>query len=329
MASFKAAMQQTDDRHDLVSMIPLQTPLSMQIELSSACNFRCVYCMHHNDDNIKNGKLKIGNMTMETFQQIVDELSQFPQKLRFITLQSRGESLINKEIVQMLRLIKKREVADKIGLYTNGSLLSKEISDGLIEAGLDVLHVSIAGYTKKQCEKVTGVMVDVEGIRSNVEYFYKRKNTTYLYVKSINYDMSDEERRGFLNEYREISDNIYIEQPVDAWKGAGIDQKQLSTSRYGLSVNKVNICPRIFFACVVHYDGTVVACDHDWSEEYVVGNVKESSIKDLWNGERFKNIRNVHLSGLADTIERCRECVQRKECLDVDNIDSLEGRLIL
>ena len=324
MAEFNIAEQQQESKRiSLVNEIPLDTPLSMQIELASGCNFKCSFCMHHDDALIKNGSLKIGCMTMDTFRATVDGLKKFPQKVKFITLQSRGESLLNKNIIKMLKMIKEADVAKKIGLYTNGSLLTEKMADGLIDAGLDVLHISIEGVSREQYKKVTKTDVDFEQIVKNVEYFYNHKNNTYLYVKTIDCDLSEADKDKFVELFENISDDIFIEEPVEAWQGAGIKKEYLKSNRYKTQCQKVQICPRIFFACVVHFDGTVVACDHDWSEQEIVGNVCEEAISDIWRGNAFERLREEHLCGNADRIDRCKECIQRKECLPKDNIDKL------
>ena len=71
------------------------------------------------------------------------------------------------------------------------------------------------------------------------------------------------------------------------------------------------------------FDGNVVACDHDWREQEVIGNVNKRSISEIWKNEQFLRLRNMHLRGKADTIERCKNCVSRTECLPKDNLDSL------
>ena len=228
MAEFNIAEQQQEsNRIPLANEIPLDTPLSMQIELASGCNFECNFCMHHDDELIKNGSLKIGCMTMDTFRATVDGLKKFPQKVKFITLQSRGESLLNKNIVTMLRMIKGADVAEKIGLYTNGTLLTEEVVDGLIDAELDVLHISIEGVSREQYKKVTKTDVDFEQIVKNVEYFYNHKKDTYLYVKTIDYDLTEADKDKFVELFKNISDDIFIEEPVDAWQGAGIKKEYL------------------------------------------------------------------------------------------------------
>lgn len=324
MAEFHASKQQQDNnRTELISLIPLDTPLSMQIELASACNFKCGFCMHHDDSVIKDGKMRIGCMSMETFHNTVEGLKKFPHKLKYITLQSRGESLLNKHIIEMLHELKSADVVEKVGIYTNGTLLTPQMSDGLIREGLDVLHVSVNGVTEEQYEKVTKTRVNVEELVNNVEYFYKNKTHTYLYVKTIDYAMDEKDKELFIDKFEGISDDIFIEKPVDAWKGAGIDTNKLKKNRYKENVASVQICPRIFFACVVHFDGNVVACDHDWSEQEVIGNVNKQPISQIWESEQLSRLRNIHLHGGADQIERCRGCVTRKECLPKDNLDTL------
>ena len=323
MAEFHASQQQGSSRRELASIIPLDTPLSMQIELASVCNFKCGFCMHHDDHVIREGKMRLGCMSMETFHNTVEGLKRFPHKLKYITLQSRGESLLNKHIIDMLHELKMADVVEKIGVYTNGTLLTPEMSDGLIREGLDVLHISVNGVTEEQYEKATKTKVNLEELINNVTYFYQHKKDTYLYTKLINYDVNEMDKERFVSKFKGISDDIFIEEPVDAWKGAGIDISGLKKNRYKDNIVSVQICPRIFFACVVHFDGNVVACDHDWREQEVIGNVNKRSISEIWKNEQFLRLRNMHLRGKADTIERCKNCVSRTECLPKDNLDSL------
>lgn len=322
MAKIKASSQQTD-LTTLKDQIPLDTPLSMQIELASVCNFHCRFCMHHDNNMMAKKGVKLGCMSMETFEKTLSGLKKFPRRLRFITLQHRGESLMNREIISMLRLLKDSGVTEKVGLYTNGTLLTDEMSDGLIDAGLDVLHISIEGLSRDEYRKVAGVDVDFEKLVGQVAYFYAHKKNTYLYVKTIDNDMTEDDRERFFSIFDEISDEMFIEQPVAAWYDAGIADKYIrGGDRYFQKTTKVGVCPRIFFALVVDFDGRVV-CSHDWTDEYVLGNVHDESLPKIWNGVALKHLRDLHIRGLADTIPRCRECIQRSHCLPANNIDCL------
>lgn len=321
MADIKASKQQLQ-RNRLIDLIPLDTPLSMQIELASSCNFHCRFCMHHDDKTVRE-KMKLGTMDLQTFGRVVEGMKAFPEKVGYVTLQSRGESLLNQHIVEMLKIIKEAQVVEKVGLYTNGTLLTEEISDGLIREGLDVLHVSINGINETQYLNITGTIVNIDDIIAKVNYFYNHKKDTYLYIKTMENDLSDSDRKQFFDVFSRISDEVFIERPVNAWQGANIDETMLKKDRYKMNGRKVMICPRLYFALVVHFDGTVVACDHDWSEQYVLGNICEKNLFDIWNGSRLNDLRLLHIRGKADEIDRCRTCIQRTECLEMDDIDAM------
>ena len=76
-------------------------PPYLQIEPTSFCNFRCVFCFQSNLNfsGKKNGFM--GHMTYDLFREIVDQVE---NKVEFISLASRGEPLICNDIEKMLCL---------------------------------------------------------------------------------------------------------------------------------------------------------------------------------------------------------------------------------
>ena len=68
-------------------------PPLVQIEPSSICNFRCVFCFEtdKNFTNKKNGFM--GTMKVDLFKNIIDQIE---NKVEFVTLASRGEPLVSK-----------------------------------------------------------------------------------------------------------------------------------------------------------------------------------------------------------------------------------------
>lgn len=57
-----------------------------------------------------------------------------------------GEPLINPKTPDMVKIAVDNNLADRYELTTNGSLLTHEISDRLLEAGLTRLLISIKKY---------------------------------------------------------------------------------------------------------------------------------------------------------------------------------------
>lgn len=55
-------------------------------------------------------------------------------------------------------------------------------------------------------------------------------------------------------------------------------------------------------------DGCARFCCSDYNKEYLVGNIKDKSIKELWYDENFKTIRKNLLFGKAN-LKICRRCM--------------------
>lgn len=325
-AKFQVNKQQDKkNRKNLADIVPLSTPLSVQIELASACNFKCAYCLH-SSKKLSTSGFKSGIMDYSLFTVIVDMLKKFPDKLEFISLQSRGESFLNKRLPDMIAYLKQANVTKEIAINTNASLLTPEVNKAIVDAGLDYIRISIQGVNSGQYQKTSGVDVDFDKLVGNIENLYKQKNNLYIYIKIIDMGLSDEDKNKFINTFEPISDSLFIETPMDFWVGADLDVA-FANSRYGYESKKVMVCPRIFFAMVIHYDGTVVACDADWEETLPVGSIRDSSLVDIWNNEKFVGLRKEHLSLKGRSRALCDNCPVINNC-EMDNIDEYANILL-
>jgi radical SAM protein with 4Fe4S-binding SPASM domain len=327
-ADFKvSAQQESSERLCLKEVLPLDTPLSLQIELASACNFKCSFCMHGNDELIKSKVLKIGIMKYDLFIKIVNDIKKFPKKIKFISLQCRGESLLNPQLPQMIDYLKKADVAEQIVLNTNASLLNEELSLAIIEAGLDFIRFSIEAVSTEGYKRIAGVNIDFEKLVEKIAFFYAHKKQCNVYSKILDCGMSKEEKVKFVTTFENISDRIFIEYPVNLWKDAGLDEEQFKTNRWSQKVFKTEICPRIFFAYAVHFDGTVVGCDSDWKAESPLGDANKDNLVSIWSGRKFNEMRCLHLSKNTQMYSRCQDCFVYQECLEKDCLDGDELRL--
>ena len=101
--------------YPLVKKLDDYPPL-VQIEPSSICNFRCVFCFETDKSftNKKNGFM--GTMDLEIFKKIVDEIE---GNVDFVTLASRGEPLVAKSFSKMLEYSSEKFLVLKIN--TNAS----------------------------------------------------------------------------------------------------------------------------------------------------------------------------------------------------------------
>ena len=107
-----------ENRTSLKDVIPLDTPYNIGIEVSSLCNARCVYCAHSQ----KGHGVYEGNMSMDLFCKVIDEIKRFPRKVKLIETHAFGEPLCNPNLEKMIFMINESGVAEKINFTTNGLL---------------------------------------------------------------------------------------------------------------------------------------------------------------------------------------------------------------
>ena len=127
-----------DGVHGLKLNRPITQLSKVYVEPTNRCNLECRTCIR----NIWEEPL--GEMSSATFARIVEGLRSFsPPPAVF--LGGIGEPLSHPHIVEMVAQAK--ALGSSVELITNGTLLTKDLSEQLIEAGLDFLWVSLDGAT--------------------------------------------------------------------------------------------------------------------------------------------------------------------------------------
>ena len=137
------------------------------IEPTNRCNLDCVTCIRHS----WNGPM--GEMSSEVFSRIVEgvKISSPRPSVFFGGL---GEPLAHPNIVDMVSQMK--AIGCFVELITNATLLTKSLSTQLIDAGLDILWVSLDGATPESYKDVRlgGALPEVI---SNLQEFRKARWT--------------------------------------------------------------------------------------------------------------------------------------------------------
>ena len=136
-------------------------PKELQVEVTGACNLACRMCLVRYRPKL--GR-RTGAMCFHTFKELVDGLPD----LEKITLQGLGEPLLAPDIFEMVEYSAERGI--RLGFNTNGTFLAPAVSERLVRAGVDWLHVSLDGATPET----------YEGIRDGSDFSLVRRNVIAL-----------------------------------------------------------------------------------------------------------------------------------------------------
>jgi tungsten cofactor oxidoreducase radical SAM maturase len=125
---------------------PADPPLAkIYIEPTTACNFHCRTCVRNAWDE------QLGSMAFSTFRKLLADLKKV-KTLREIAFWGIGEPLLHPRIVEMIALA--HALGVRTELITNGALLNTSMAQGLINAGLDTLVVSVDGASSDAYEEI-------------------------------------------------------------------------------------------------------------------------------------------------------------------------------
>lgn len=301
-----------DDRTRLADVIPLSTPFTLNIFPSNVCNFKCSYCAQSLDNDVfhKEYGVKKEIMSMDIIDRVVEQSKEFDCKYKLVSMMGHGEPLCNKEIPEMIKKIRIADIAERTDIITNASLLTNDMADRLIDAGLDVLRISLQGISSESYKKTSNADLDFDKFYSNIEYFYKKSDgRCKVYVKTMDVSLKDDETQKFYNMFSNVSDRMYIDKvkPVYSKVEYTDDQKNITVDRYGNTHERRIVCPHPFYTLSVWPSGDVSACCALY-RPYILGNVGKENLSQMWMSDLHKKFCMEQLSGERFTNPDCRKC---------------------
>jgi radical SAM protein with 4Fe4S-binding SPASM domain len=287
-------------------------PISMSVEPTTACNLGCPEC----PSGLKSFNRPTGNLKLEHFQRWIVEWKKHLVHLNFYF---QGEPFIHPQILQMVSLAKQN------GIYTaissNGHFFSDKVVDQLIDSGLDRLIISMDGFSQSVYEQYRK-NGNVEEVKCGVERLLaarsKRKRGPHIILQVLVVKPNESE----------------VEQIKHWAQTLGVDQVKLKTAQlyhphenhpllptqekyrryepmengeWRIKNDLGNQCWRLWSGCVITWDGRVVPCCFDKDAKYDMGNLNESSLKEIWDHDLYRSFRKKLLLGRKE-IDICSNC---------------------
>ena len=154
---------------------PVTHLTKVYIEPTVACNLDCITCFRHAWDQ------PIGKMSANTFEFIFDGLKAL-DPIPDVYFGGIGEPLFHPKTVEWISRIKTLGV--KVELITNGTTLTERISKRLIDAGLDMLWVSIDGASPESFADVR-MGAELPVILENLKRLFKMRKGGHFPIPEI------------------------------------------------------------------------------------------------------------------------------------------------
>ena len=273
--------------------IMISLPKFIQFETETTCNQRCSFCPH--------GKMtKREQMNDELIAKIIKECIPTAEACCPFLMQ---DPILEPRILDILKEIKKTNWRCQTTLYTTMSNATDEQITRIVNEGLlNNLFVSLYGTEWQKG-------LNEEKAEANVMklYYEKRKQCkTYPKITMMRiHDLEDiETAKKKLDRWHHIADWMQI-VPFDTFHGT-ISEPDRGRTR---GPNKErNPCHRLWNGMNIHSNGVVVPCCIDYDEMMPMGNMNRQSALEIWNSDKFNELRELHMQKRFDEIELCKNC---------------------
>lgn len=290
------------------------------LELTYNCNLKCIHCF--------NDKETHSNIKFDDIKKIIDDAYDLGV---FGVTMSGGECTLDGDFLKIAKYIRSKRIS--LDIFTNGQTLydNEEFFDELLKLYLYRVSLSLYSMDEEVHEKITGVKGSFKKTISVIEKLLKNNISVEIkcFLTKINADSYEK-----VAEYAEkigASHTLacmFVNNPTRNNADVQVTDEQLyiiySNDK---SLLKVKSCFDIndenFIGEKVCMGGHSGLCVDPNSDVYtcptlkiLLGNLKTSSLKDIWNGRnnvgtKLNKIRSLTKSDLKDCFkhEYCKFCV--------------------
>lgn len=303
---------------------------TLQFELSSRCNERCIHCY------IPNGKKNTGfDMPTAKVKSILDEFAAMGGI--HVTL-SGGEAFLHKDIIEIAEYCREKDL--KITILSNLISLKDEQIPRLKAVNISLIQVSLYSMDPEIHDLITTVKGSFEKSKSAIEKLVAAdipvqiscpimKANKVGYNKVLDYakSLKIKAQTDYIMMARadldteNLANRLSIEETEDVIR----DIIEHDTQYRDNTLEQLPITDEIKFnlerfmkqpVCGVGYDNCCIAANGDvypcagW-QDYVLGNVYKQSLQEIWeNSERVKQLRKI----TQESFPQCLECEARDYC---------------
>jgi radical SAM protein with 4Fe4S-binding SPASM domain len=248
---------------------------------------------------------QLGMMDFDLFKKVIDEAKDF---IHDANIHHRGESLLHKELIEMINYAGKNNVLLK--LHTNATLLNEKKAKEIMETGLDLISFSFEGLDKATYEKYR-VGANYEKTMNNILRFLEikkklKKSKPFTVLELI--DFSDSDKTYDISRLTNLKkkleglplNRIIVKKPHN-FAGNINSDKTINNRSY-------SPCTFLWHSILILWNGDVSPCPQDFHGKIILGNVMNDSLREIFNGNKIIALREKALKGDVEDLEPCFQC---------------------
>ncbi len=274
----------------------VQIPQAISIETFNLCNLKCIMCPYKDMTRQKTV------MPMELFKKIV--LDAKKMGVNTIILSFYSEPFLDHLIFERISFVRGQDMY--VMFYSNGTVLNSEKINKLLANPPNKIIFSFDGGTKETYEKIR-VNGKFDVVVSNIRNLVEERNRHGMVEPMIEVNCTiQKENYHELDLFKNLWDGI-----VDGYDFGIVDNREGEGHEGELEVERSKIvypCRRLWNEMIVLSSGKVALCCVDFDGKVILGDASKRSLSEVWNGELYSKIRDLHQQKMGDKVALCRGC---------------------
>lgn len=314
-------------------------PITCVWEVTMGCNMRCGHCGSSCAESLPD------ELTTSEALNLCDQIAEMG--LKWITL-SGGEPLTRKDITMLIQRLSQKGVL--VNIITNGWLLDKAMAEKIKESGISTVAISIDGTREihdkirredafNHAERSFQIMKEL-GIKTGAVTTITNQNIHILgelkeelirmgvktWQVQLGLPMGNlKEKPDWLLDPQKVPDIIDFcyktakEGRIKIYPADCIGyytKKEMEIKKISYETNMVSIwdgCNAGIRGFGILHNGDILGCTSIRDRSYIEGNIKERSLRDIWEDENSfswrRGIKKEQLEG------DCKTCIYGSKCL--------------
>lgn len=285
----------------------LRFPSVFYVEPTNACNLSCIVC-----PGSKSKKQK-GQISFNLYTTVIRQLAH--HGVAHLNLHLSGEPLLHPMIAEMVAFAKEHGIRH-VRFATNATLLNEDKSRDLMDAGLDSLTLSMdSSSAERYCPDRKGALL-IRSLDENILALIAlkkrlKRTSPHIHLQIVEMEETQEITGAFTEKWEGIADSVTV-KPLLSWAGLVRTPTRKQMKRL--------ICINHLTQGVVQWDGNASFCcmliDSRDGAVPVLGNAADSSLEEIFLGEKRMAMIEAMLRGNYHDVPCCQECPDWVDYLD-------------
>lgn len=279
--------------YDFGGRLTADFPSQILMDITEVCNLACTHCPH--PSFVKSEHYAGRHLDPALNDKMVEEVRLHGQgKTQYIRYAANGEPLVHPNGYDMIETAV-RYSGVYVTLTTNGKIMNEKRTQRLLEAGVHMIDISIDAFRPETYAKIR-VKGDLGVTQANVlrllQWARESKSGTKVVVSFVEQPQNAHEAADFESYWKDQGADFVIIRRLHSCSGAVAELADMR--RQTLQQQPRRPCLYPWERIAVNARGDLAFCPSDWVHGSYVADYRQTTIRETWQGEFYRSLRDAH-----------------------------------